>query len=314
MKIEEFFNKTDEEIISFDFTDEVLRNIQVKGKYINLKKKYLNKDINILEKYILYKTEFKIDPDAKKGLLKEIYSKLWDKEILDCCKSNSRVYFSDTMTSVQGLLNGYYVISCPTEWKNYSKNKEVQYYGIKVFKDMFNNKDKYLKYNKKVFHNQEVINFIKYYHTLGNYIPVPKGFNEYRAGFYASHDMWDITLEKIKEYYDEKLKISKSLEPILELLHISNNTINNTIIWLDSFGSWENFVDCNYLKEENNHKNYVNKNYKINKLAEHNFLNPNLKSEEEYLNYFKKITEIIRGRTLIMKESYIKKGEKDNGR
>ena len=61
MKVEEFFNKEDEEIVSFDFSDEVLRNKRVRGdKYKTLKEEYLNKNTDTFRKYILYKKNFKI--------------------------------------------------------------------------------------------------------------------------------------------------------------------------------------------------------------------------------------------------------------
>ena len=117
--------------------------------------------------------------------------------------------------------------------------------------------------------------------------------------------MWDITLEKIKEYYSirkQSKDISKSLEVILELLHVKD-AIYKTINWLDSFDSWENFADKNFLMEDDKNKNYVDKNYNIIKLANHNFSNPQIKSDE-YLKYFEELTNIIKGRTLIIKEYY----------
>ena len=312
MKVEEFFNKEDEEIVSFDFSDEVLRNKRVRGdKYKALNEEYLNKNIDIFRKYILYKKDFnKCDPDTNGGLLKDIYEEVWDdkidNKILNSCSSNNKTkYYSDTMTSVQNLLSNYYISLCSDEWDDYKKeHSDVQYFSIEIFKEMFENDKKYPKF-KKAFENEKVREFVKHYHTLGNYIPVPYGFNKARSGSFASHDMWDITLEKIKEYYHirkQSKDISKSLEVILELLHMKD-TINKTINWLDSFGTWENFVDKNFLMENDKNKNYVDKSYNIIKLANHHFSDSQIKSDE-YLKYFEELTNIIKGRTLIIKEYY----------
>lgn len=310
MNVQEFFNQKNEDIVDFDFSNDVLQNIKTRNKDFNeQKEKYLSNNINPLVKYQMYKTYFSIDPDSNDGLLKDIYKEIWDNNMLKYCSSdNNERYYSDTLTSVQGLLSKYYLCTCEDEWKDYkrSKNNRVRYFSVNVFKDMLLNIDKYPNF-KQIFSEKDVINFIKYYHTLGNYMPVPKGFNTARSGMIASHDMWDISLEKIKKYYTPKSEISapsNSLEAVLELFHVKD-TIYGTISWLNSFDSWENFVDKNFLKEENGHKNYVDKNYNINKLANHDFSNPSL-DKTEYLPYFKNITEITQGRTLIIKEYYQK--------
>ena len=309
MEVKEYFEQDLNDVI-FDFTNDVLEDKKVSGKYKKLKEEYLN-GVDPLEKYIMYKTVFKIDPDSNEGLLKDIYQKIWDDKILEYCISNDKIkYYSDTMTSAQNLLSNYYMSSCSEEWDKYKAKEKVKNFSIKIFDKMLKNKDKYPQF-KEAFSKKNVVEFIKYYHTLGNYIPVPKGFNVARSGIFASHDMWDITLEKIKQYYDTKQKsnnFSESLEIILELLHMKD-TIKSTINWLDKFGSWENFVEQNFLKEENGHRNYVDEKYNINKLAKHNFSKPKLE-KEEYLNYFGALTEIIKGRTLIIQEHYKTKFEK----
>lgn len=314
MKVEKFFSEKD--IVDFDFVKEILERKIVRGNNETFKQKYLTIE-NLMEKYIIYKTIFyKSDPDINGGLLKDIYEKIWDDEILNCCVTNNKIkYYSDTMTSVQGLINRFYELVYIED----NKTKEIKI-SLKKFEEMNSNPSKYPIFKKYFVDDNEdsriVLDFIKHYHTLGNYIPVPRGFNHARSGNYASHDMWDITLMKIKEYYDskEKCDFSKMKKVVLELLHNSDD-IDYTIAWLNKFESWKNFVDKNYLRKKvingEVYDNYVNENYEIDSFFKnkHSFENPTLKTKGDYLDYFKRITQIIKNRTLIIKDVYYEKNK-----
>lgn len=53
-------------------------------------------------------------------------------------------------------------------------------------------------FRKLLENNENLLRFIADYHTCGNLIPVPYGFNAARSGYFGSHDYWDLTLMKIK--------------------------------------------------------------------------------------------------------------------
>ncbi len=308
MEVKEFFK--DENIVDFDFVGEVLKRKNVRGEKIFYKQKYFESK-NPIEKYIIYKTSFKkSDPDINNGLLKDIYKEMWDDEILKFCTADGKEkYYSDTMTSVQGLINSFYKKVFSAE--NNSRVK-IADFSFELFKEMYESPSKNKVFKNCFIDNDTISNFIKHYHTLGNYIPVPFGFNKARSGAYASHDMWDITLMKIRNYYliKEQCNFSEKQKAILELLHFYDTT-KHTKEWLDKFGSWKNFVDKNYLKKEGQLDNYINDDYTIDSFFEekHSFENPELKSKDDYLEYFEKVTKIIEDRTKIIKNVYDKKLE-----
>ena len=76
--------------------------------------------------------------------------------------------------------------------------------------------------------------FLELYHTIGNYCPVPAGFNGARSGNIANYDYWDLTLMKIREWFynrDDKFN-DQLLES--QLLHDKGNW-KNCKSWLNKF-------------------------------------------------------------------------------
>lgn len=310
MEVKDFFEE--ENIVDFDFVQEVLSRVKVKGEESDAKKKKYLESKDPIEKYILYKTYFKkSDPDSNDGLLKDIYEDRWDPNILKCCLHEKVKYCSDTMTSVQGLIHRFYQEVLQEEFPH-SREKEINF-STQLLKEIYQSPNQYPVFKTYFIDDSTISNFMKRYHTLGNYIPVPPGFNAARSGMYASHDMWDLTLMKIRDYYHEKnrCQFSKEQKELLELLHFYD-TVESTKNWLDAFGSWENFVDKNYLKKEDGLDNYVNSDYTIDPFFEekHCFDYPELKRKEDYLEYFKRITQIIEDRSKIIKKAYDEKREK----
>lgn len=313
MSLEEFFDMEEEEIIDYDFTDEILKYSKISAKNLNLKNEYLNKNTEIIKKYILYKTTFSnCDPDINDGILKDIYRRLWNL-------SEETIIFSDTMTSAQNIIAEFYTNICKEEWQKYKndyniKNKsKIKYFTKTILEDLYKNKELYKEFRHYFIDKNDeskiILDFLAHYHSLGNYIPVPKGFNCARAGNFASHDMWDITLMKIKQYYDNldntKLVLNKADERLLELLHF-DMTFYNTKQWLDSFGTFRDFIDKNYLQSYVELSNTYGE-YKIKScfIKMHSFNNPKvLQDKEAYLSYIKDITNAIKQRTRIMKDKY----------
>lgn len=108
--------------------------------------------------------------------------------------------------------------------------------------------------------------FLDKIHTIGNYCPVPAGFNGARSGSYAKHDYWDLTLQKIYEWYCACDEIEHGVGKIdigrienkrdnliqTDLMHGKGNQLN-CVRWLETFGKgkigWRKFVDYLYMQD-----------------------------------------------------------------
>lgn len=145
------------------------------------------------------------DPDGSNKsayyqIVIEIYKHLWnwqrendfaevDKNIFDNC-----LFGPDTMNSVQNALNLAVGANSLYKFVNkyYScKNNDVDELGIK--------KDIKIKdiYAEKIW--KEIVQYIDWYHTLGNFVLVPAGFNNWRGRRNEIKDFWDLSLNYLKE-------------------------------------------------------------------------------------------------------------------
>lgn len=192
------------------------------------------------------------DPDAKSNLLQSIYSLLWPE--IQEEKSGYMMYqgwiYSDTMTSCQSVLNNYVKSRMPEVLERYDAKNVSNLMCIELY-------EADAAFKKLLEESEDLEHFIAVYHTLGNYLPVPYGFNKARSGYYGSHDSWDLTLMKIKEYYDAREEISShsgelsACPPeikIMELLHCSKEIIS-CYQWLNSFAGWKDFIAKNFLQD-----------------------------------------------------------------
>lgn len=282
---------------NYDFTEETIGY----KKSSKLKTKFVSKEISNIEKHSIYCQLSNVDPDSNSILLQNIYRNKWNQKYLETCirDKNKNIYYSDVMTSLQGLLNHFYENICKDEWEDYKrKYSNVKYFGKDSMKKMVENITDYPKFKEYFVDNKIITDFIKYYHTIGNYIPVPKDFNKNRSGNYADHDMWDLTLTKIYNYYHNKkvdLVISSSDNALMELLFCDEKVLS-TKKWLDSFYDWKTFIKENYLQA------YVDRDTGIIKKEFtdiHNWKNgetyPN--SKDSFLAYFKYLTDAIKSRS-----------------
>lgn len=202
--------------------------------------------------------DFKHNPN---GLLEQIYKKLWPE--LELC--------SDTMTSVQYIMSGYFEREIETkdekeERLNITKGQQcsIRYMvnlwalwaaeeGELELKKIIENAAKRMDEKKE---GLDV--FLSAWHTLGNYCPVPSGLNSARSNF-GKHDFWDLTLMMIRKWYltdDEMLK-----ERILreDLFHnrSKEDDIEACIKWLNLCGGeegtgesrWEKFIQTLCLED-----------------------------------------------------------------
>jgi hypothetical protein len=272
--------------IDYDFTFDT---IGTKKGIKNYTKK------SVLERYIKYRETSGVDPDCYSTLLQEVYKNKWNEKYLSTCKVNRRnKYYSDTMTSVQGLLNHFIKDVCTSDWqlyKNQKGNEKVKFCSEKAFIKIYKNKGLYKVFSHYFIEDNKdskiILNFIKSYHTIGNYIPVPQYFNKNRSGYFANHDMWDLTLLKIKEYYN-----SKNNEKVLKEMLFNKGNYEYTKLWLDSFGDWPTFIKDNYLKD------YVDNKYEIKEeLTKIHNWDKTYPDKDMYLKYFEMVTKLINNRS-----------------
>lgn len=220
--------------------------------------KYLNdneveKVWNFCEDCKKYKSK---DPDTDSQLLQKIYDVLYPElKEKDFMRQKSGIC-SDTMTSAQNAVSAV--------MKGFLKDKKISdvYRGKKaypstkssialaatkdgVFYDLLQEKCSNLE------------TFLGLYHTIGNYCPVPNGFNCARSGpgRTADHDYWDLTLIKIREWYDANAEQEKSkvLQELLHTKEAKSEAISNCQKWLKFFGEgidgWKNFVKKLYMQD-----------------------------------------------------------------
>ncbi len=205
------------------------------------------------------------DPDSSSKLLQQVYKKLWPEffEKSYMTDGEGRIA-SDTMTSAQNKVNK--IMQCFLKDKQLgSIYKEKKAYAstkssielTAVMGEYFHQKLHTTCPNLKM--------FLELYHTIGNYCPVPAGFNKARSGNFANYDYWDLTLMKIREWFynrDDKFN-DQLLES--QLLHDEGNW-KNCKSWLNKFeksrekngkDGWHYFIDTLYMQD------YVDDNYHV---------------------------------------------------
>lgn len=302
----------------------------------------LEEELKSAEEFVKNAEKYQIgDPDSESMLLQKIYNLLWENLVKESfmrqsagriwmveAGSDGTIIASDTMTSAivrftdamtqiisdtdtipalrgmskdrEELIKQIYKIykKCGSGQKWWTTNFSIMVVAVldemekKEFSEMIY--DQYPAMRK----------FLDLCHTIGNYCPVPVGFNANRSGRGAVHDYWDIALLKIREWY--KVETDESKDAILkELLHHKdkepsekdNECRNNCRKWLQWFGEgndgWHNFVDTLYMQD------YVNENYEVQPFWEghtwENYkLTDNLKDEENNEVIISKINERLK--------------------
>lgn len=234
IKINDFLKMEDQDSLRYDFSNDCSSK-----KYVdidNIKSAYEKFFAYMDVKrgfYLIVEKGMKIvDPDSESLLLQEIYKKLWGSEDhLKYCINHSNhskdCITGDTMNSVNTTLN-----------QAFPEDKSIKCRVCKYADKKKENKlDKFLSRFDKI---EGLKKFISLYHTIGNFIPFPCGCNGPR-GTGKTNDYWDLALLCIYKYY--KLKEEKWIEAIV------GNKKDDFIKWLKEFGSWDNFVEKNYLQD-----------------------------------------------------------------
>lgn len=286
-----FLKMKEEEQLRYDFTDDCTDSEAHKERYeekkglekffiyrsLGIKRNNLDKEhpvTSVIDNNLKIYGDIK-DPDLASELLQDIYSHLWIEIWKNKCEymiNRKGWIYSDTMTSAQTVLNDY--INNVGKFED-ARSKIKEEFGPKANAStitcvwLYKND---LQFQSLLGKDKNLVDFINAYHTIGNFIPVPYGFNSARSGAYASYDYWDLTLMKIKEYYDVSKSSSGNdvtnnesaqMKIIKELLHNSDSEdeIISCYRWLNSFKAWKDFIDINLLQD------FVDENYQVKQLC-----------------------------------------------
>lgn len=300
--------------LHYDFTDDCTESKEYQAKkgyekyFIYRSPKPDGKEIypialSVMEKnYQLYG---KIgDPDSESKLLQNIYSLLWPeiKELKSEYMMNSNGWiYSDAMISIQTTLNSYIGRKMPEVFKKYGVKRASNKMCIELYETD-------PVFRKLLNESEDLANLIAAYHTLGNYLPVCCGFNIARSGYYGTHDYFDLTLTKIKEYYDARAAqngftdfLKSSEAKIMQLLHCEREVVS-CYNWLNSFDGWRDFIQKNFLQD------FVDaSNQPILLCKGHSWEYPQVQDFDEF---FKNSWQIIEKRSRRMIEALKKKASK----
>lgn len=299
-------------------TGEIRLLKNVSEKFVEIRKYFDGKEHNE-EKNFIMKLH---DPDGEicgSKLLQDIYKTLWtnilEQKYMKHSDGKDAWICSDTMTSAQQKMNDFlHVIetenACCNTFQTIRKEIENTKYSQRLCIELYFRGDK----NGTTFEGKireiagtkegQLRRFLECWHMLGNYCPVPRHFNSARSGSYARHDYWDLTLIKIKEYYDKKEKPDNNKyddwkELGEELLHGSGNALACKK-WLDSFtGGWKDFIEKNYMQDFV--EDFDNGNYEVKRFfKDHDWNKPTPDTSEKFEELFKNASEMIEKRTLRM--------------
>lgn len=202
---------------------------------MEVKKKEGNEEeLYTLKKYLIYKLYFmsskcvypKVEELSEKikenynglqeadagDLAKSIYEVLWNgkNEMMPNGSLNkicfSTCYGGDTMNSVQHILNSLVKHMLKTEEypqvKKMRKKRQISIRFLCYLMVHLSECDQ--NFIKDLEDNNKLQAYIDQYHTLGNLVLVPKGFNTARAS--RAGDYWDFSLQLLKEEFSEKDK------------------------------------------------------------------------------------------------------------
>ena len=222
------------------------------------KREEFEHDKNIFDKYdgrnrILIKTAigkkwagfFNYDYDASR-FANLIYKAAWfpsgDIEPIGCVEKyeyvtvyDGRYFRGDTMNSWSTTLNEF----VRTLGERYVHGWKGRYIPVG-----YNSWEAFLsdpKSYKKAFPDY-ITDFMKVVYTVGNFIPVPlaPSFNTCRSRL--CHDYWDLTLLAIYRHYEKNdAGNSNGWSGLLSREGVK--------CWLDGYGSWDAFVEGNFLQD-----------------------------------------------------------------
>lgn len=184
-------------------------------------------------------------------------------------------YRGDTMTSPLTPLKRYFVL---------------QGFDEKTIRKNFD--DFVLDNISNINISENASNFICNTHSIGNFFPVPQGFNTGRSNF-GKWDSWDLVMKQIYLWFQDNPNISVQTNntALTKLLSNSQNVgdaVNHCVQWLKNFSDWKDFVNGNHLNS------YVDSKGKpISFFKNHSLENPLPNTLEEMEEFFKNANNCI---------------------
>lgn len=184
-------------------------------------------------------------------------------------------YRGDTMTSPLTPLKRYFVL---------------QGFDEKTIRKNFD--DFVLDNISNINISENASNFICNTHSIGNFFPVPQGFNTGRSNF-GKWDSWDLVMKQIYLWFQDNPNISVQTNntALTKLLSNSKNVgdaVNHCVKWLKNFSDWKDFVNGNHLNS------YVDSKGKpILFFKNHSLENPLPNTLEEMEEFFKNANNCI---------------------
>lgn len=250
--------------ITYDFVEDVADNAGILNEYLEAG--------DSLGKYVFYKSSKReLDPDSHSQLLQKLYEAVWP----DLCQqdfmrplshnSSKEIICSDTMTSAQASINSLMKAiddkaeangeRCPFRDLSGCWTGSQRHYSEHFFLMVYGRSEESIRKQFDSYGGQAfgVGDFLASYHTIGNYSPVPRGFNSPRSNF-GKHDCWDLTLMKVKQYFDSERTNEAYTEIIAECLLHSHKSRDDHACknWLDYFGgdeAWRRFIETYYFQD-----------------------------------------------------------------
>ncbi len=205
-------------------------------------------DLFIREDIRLFGLQEKFDCDRAE-LTREIYAKLWGN--VPFSWDNPFIY-GETMTSIQAMLNRLVEIDEKDFEHKYRNKHWSKYMSMVHVLNLYYSDPDFLNRLNDI--SPSIHIFANSVHTIGNFIPVPPGFNVARS----KYDYWDLTLVKIREWYFENDPDEKNaiLSVLLEKARNKRIDKENCKIWLslcgkgmDGMEGWKNFISTNYMHD-----------------------------------------------------------------
>lgn len=198
--------------------------------------------------------------------------------------NGNRYFRGDTMTSAWTILKGY--VKLRTSTYTIGENDTWELFILR-------NVD-------RIPLSDAMGDFLQLVHSIGNFMPVPQGFNTGRSNF-GKWDSWDLTLNQLYQWYKDNTPSGStinnhSLEKLFKNDSNKQNSILSCQIWLESFNTWGQFVKENYL-DSFVYKNGTPKTF----FENHSLTNPTPKTIIEYETFLQTVNACIisRGNSII---------------
>ena len=213
------------------------------------------------------------------------------------CYKNT-IYKGDTMTSVYTPLKEYIKLKSGIQ-RTSSKTEDWEEFWLNNLWEAELGEQR--EAGSRIHLPYFVIEFICAGYCCANFLPVPQGFSCGRSN-QGRWDSWDLTLTQIYQWYADNPKTQNTCvsnnRALEKLFHNKKDSIWHCVEWLGIFGSWENFVEQNYMQS------FLLPDGRPKRFFQNHTLEYGLpKTLDEYEDFFKNAVSCIAERADNMKKS-----------